>query len=362
MIAVVKSAGATVANRALQLVVQDAGGLLTDVYSASFQIFDTTTAQKEASPVQVWPTTTGNRQSIDVVADRLGTGRYAATWAPAVGLSAGRYVVRWFYQFTVSADPTAFEQEFELAAQAYLGPHYCTVYDLRAAGMAVASAADGVAQKLVVQASRWVEHYTGRQFDAQYKVIRASGNSGRALLLDEPIIALDSVTLNYQGDFVSNDREVGTFTVFNRHIRENLFRPDDRDNPKLEFLHGWDFAGLYTGPSRYDYRFSSGVQNVQVAGVFGYTEPDQSMVGCTPHLIRHACQLICWKQQYALGSNERWDAQNRNRLTSEYTRDQGFIWAKPDDVRNVPPITHFGDPEIDSILYGFIRPPQVGAA
>jgi hypothetical protein len=362
MIAVVKSAGATVANKALQLVVQDANGLLTDVYSASFQIFETTTPALEAAPSQIYPTTVGNRQTIDVVTQRLGTGRYAAIWTPLTTHGVGRYMVRWYYQFSVSADPTVFEQEFELAPVAYQGPHYCTLYDLKAIGMPAATASDHVAQKLIVQASRWIEHYTGRQFAAAYKSIRSSGNSGRALLLDEPIVALDSVTLDYAGDFASSDREIGTFTVFNRHIRENLFRPDDRDNPKLEFLHGADYAGLFSGSTRYDYRFSSGVQNVQVAGVFGYTEPDQSMVGCTPHLIRHACQLICWKQQYPVGSQDRWDATNRNRLTSEYTRDQGFIWAKPEDVRNAPPVTHLGDPEIDSILYGFIRPPQFGAA
>lgn len=361
MIAVVKSAGATVANKALQLVVQDAQGLLTDVYSASFQILEATTAESEAAPVQVWPTTVGNRQPIDVVTDRLGTGRYAAIWVPGTA-SVGHYVVRWYYQFTVSATPTTFDQEFELVTQAYQGPHYCTVYDLKAAALPVALTSELSTQRLIVQASRWIEHYTGRQFSSEYKTVKFSGNSGRALLLDEPIIAVDTLVLNYAGDFVSDDREIGTFIVFNRHIRENLFKPDDRDNPKLEFLHGWDFAGLYTGASRYDYRFSSGVQNIQLAGVFGYTEPDQSMVGCTPALIRHACQLIAFKQQYAIGSNERNDALNRYRITSEYTRDQGYIMSKPDEGRATPIVTHMGDPEIDAILFGFIRPPQFGAA
>jgi hypothetical protein len=361
MIAVVKPAGATVANKALQLVVQDAKGLLTDVYSASFKILDTTTAAREADPLQIWPTTVGNSQTINVSTDRLGPGRYAAVWTPG-SAGYGRYIVRWYYQFTVSQTPITFDQEFELVPVAYQGPAYCTVYDLKAAGLASASASDGVAQRLIVQASRFIEHYTGRQFSAAYKVLNISGSSGRALLLEEPIIALETVILNYEGDFQTSNKEVGTFTVFNRHIRENLFQPDDRDNPKVEFLHGWDFSGALSGGTRYSSRFWEGVQNVQIAGVFGYTEPDQSMVGCTPNLIRQACQLICFKQQFAPGSQQRFDEQNKLRLTSEYTRDQGYIMDKPNSIRSTPIITHFGDPEIDAILYGFIRPPKMGAA
>ncbi len=360
MIAVVKSAGATVANKALQLVVQDARGLLADVQAAWFQILDTTTADNEVTPVQVWPTTGGNMQSVNVTTDRLGPGRYAAIWDSSAA-PLGRYVVRWFYRFVVSDTPTTFDQEFELVPAAYAGPAYCSIYDLRAGGLA-STVTDAVAQRLIVQASRFIQHYTGREFSPAYKVVNVSGTSARALLLDEPIAALEYVALNYAGDFQTSDRATGTFTVFNRHIRENLFKPDDRDNPKLEFLHGWDFAGIFTGGDRYDYRFSVGVQNVQVAGIFGYTEPDQSMVGCTPNLIRQACQLICFKQQYPAGSQARFDALNKGRLTSEYTRDQGYIMDKPDNSRGAPVITHFGDPEIDAILFGFIRPPQFGAA
>jgi hypothetical protein len=365
MIAVVKSAGATVANKALELVVQDASGLLADVQAAWFQIFDTTTADKEAAPEQIFPTTVGNREPIDVTLQRLGTGRYAAVWATDSGATLGRYTVRWWYRFNVSDTPIAFDQEFELAPMAYQGPHYCSLYDLRAGGLAstgIGAVSDAVAQKLIVQASRWIEHYTGRQFDWAYKIIRAGGQASRALLLDEPIIALESVIINYSGDFIDQDRQVGNFTVFNRHIRENLFLPDDRDDPKLEFLHGWDFAGVNAEYSRYDYRFSAGVQNVRVAGVFGYTEPDQSMVGCTPTLIRQACQIIAFKQRFGPGSSSREEVLNQSRVTSEYTRDQGFIYAKPGEGRAAPFISHLGDPEVDAILYGFIRPPQFGAA
>lgn len=372
MLSVVRSAGATVANRALQLVVQDARGLLADVGAAWYQIFNITTATLEQTPTQVFPTTVGNREPVDIVNHRLGVGRLAALWTPAGSAQVGKYMIRWCYRFGGSGNSEyTFDQEFELVPTPYPGPNYCTLYDLINAGLASASTYDGVAQRLIVQCSRFIEHYTGRQFSPSYKVLTASGSTARALLLEEPICALEGVGINYSGEFTVADREVGNFAVFNRHLRENLFRPDDRDNPKIEFLHGSDvLGGTFGAPYSYgigagyrnDYRFTAGVQNVQVAGVFGYTEPDGSMVGATPYLIRQACQLMCFKQQYALGSSARTDAFNANRLKSEYTRDQGFIYDSPDTGRAAPFLTHTMDPEIDAILYGFVRPPQFGAA
>jgi hypothetical protein len=276
-------------------------------------------------------------------------------------------MIRWSYRLGApGASEYAFDQEFELVPMAYPGVNYCSLYDLINNGLDSAATYDGAAQRLIVQCSKLIEHYTGREFAPSFKVVTACGTSGRALLLDEAIVAVEGLVVDSARDFFVTDREVGTFAVFNRHIRENLMRPDDRDNPKIEFLHGNDLLGSRYGYGyngyRYDSRFSSGVQNVQIAGVFGYTEPDGSMVGATPYLIRQACQLLCFKQQYKIGSSERIDAQNAQRLTSEYTRDQGYIMDKPDSARASPFVTHTLDPEIDALLFGFIRPPQLGSA
>lgn len=370
MLSVVRSAGATVANKALQLVVQNSKGLLADVGAAWYQIFNVTTSNLEQAPAQVWPTTVGNREDVHLENHRLGTGRYAALWTPAAQATVGKYFIRWHYRFGAAGNPEyIFDQEFELLPAPYPGPNYCTIYDLINAGLPLASTYDGAAQRLIVQCSRFIEHYTGRQFFPSYKVVTASGSSGRSLLLDEPICAFEGVGINYSGNFAVADREVDTYAVFNRHLRENLYKPDDRDNPKIEFLHGSDVLGGSFGYPygqgygyRYDSRFTAGVQNVQVSGVFGYTEPDGSMVGATPYLIRQACQLMCFKQQHGIGSTARSDAYNASRLKSEYTRDQGYIMADPDVGRAAPFVTHLADPEIDAILYGFVRPPQFGAA
>lgn len=363
MLTVVKAAGATVSNAALTLVVQSSQGFLTDVYSVSYQIWDTTTPPKEAAPQIVYPLS--GKQTLDVVAARLGVGRYAATWDSSSAV-LGRYVVRWFYKLTSASDELTFDQEFEVLTTPYRGSAYCTVYDLQNANLPLAGTNDGTAQKLIVQCSRFIEHYTGRQFSPAYKTITVSGTSGRSILLDEPIVAIEKLAIDYSGNFATATPETANYRVYNRHLSQNLFRPDDRDSPRLEFLHGWEGlggpGGRIPGVSGFDFRFYRGVQNVQVAGVFGFTEPDGSMVGGTPNLIRLACQLLCFQNQYQLGSDERLSVFNRQRLTSEYTRDQGYIMSKPGEGRASPYITASMDPEIDAILFGFIRPPQLGSA
>lgn len=363
MIAVVRSSGATVANRALQLAVQSPLGFLVDLHSAAFQVFDMSNAVREATPVQVLPATGGEKQAVDVTAHRIGVGRYAAIWAPAADAFLGRYAVRWFYKTAASAPEQSFDQEFELVSRPYVGPAYCTLYDLVGAGMTSAATDDGVAQRLIVEASRYVELYTGRQFYPLYKSITVGGRHGHALRLEEPIVAIEGVNTDFRDGFVSADRGQGSYRVFNRHLSQNLLNPDDRGDPKLEFLHGWgsEYSHWHGEPAYYE-RFSTGVHNVRVSGIFGYTEPDGSFVGATPQLIRLATKLLCFKQQHPAGSQRRQDQFRSERLKSEYTRDQGYIMADPGDARGSPFVTHTMDPEIDAILHGFRRPAHMGAA
>ncbi|TBR17486.1 MAG: hypothetical protein EPO57_09150 [Chitinophagaceae bacterium] len=52
------------------------------------------------------------------------------------------------------------------------------------------------------------------------------------------------------------------------------------------------------------------------------------------------------------------DAMNRNRLTSERTRDQAYTLEGLGTLRGA---FLTGDPEIDHILASFMRPPALGA-
>ncbi|MEK9737421.1 MAG: hypothetical protein VW239_08880 [Candidatus Nanopelagicales bacterium] len=102
-----------------------------------------------------------------------------------------------------------------------------------------------------------------------------------------------------------------------------------------------------------------------MTGVFGYTDPDPDAAntqGKTPDLIKHVCKLIVMRQLPTMASGDRFDALNRNRITSEKTRDQSYTLAPYGAQRAGAGAGFTGDPEIESILASFMRPPALGAA
>ena len=99
---------------------------------------------------------------------------------------------------------------------------------------------------------------------------------------------------------------------------------------------------------------SKGVQNVNVGGLFGYTDYDGSSSGDTPELIRHACRLLVMREFRTFMDDERED-RKRYRLTMEKTRDQSYQLAAPVEG----PYT--GDREIDDLLLSFRRPIRISS-
>lgn len=375
MLSVAVSVGATLANGALSLWVQDPqqGGTLFDVFAAAYEIIDATgnvIVSKTVLDVTHAPST-GNR---------AGCGHYVVAWAPG-SATVGQYTIRWFYTYT---DPTGlngdgvltnngdgtiidnvehtFDQEFELVAVPYVGPHYCAVYDLKAEGLP-SNITAAQAQTAIVRASRYVEYFTGRYFDAVYKQMLADGSSARALLLNEPIVAVEKILLSVISSFGASDLSIqnDTLKIFNRHLTINLRDPDDRDNPKLEFVHGDDLGGVnYDFPSQsgyilYELIWPRGRQNVQITGLFGYTEFDGSFIGCTPALIREATKLLVFRNLDPMVV--RANMPDPSRVLQETTRDQTVIYSQPWLKGQFT-----GDWAIDSILVGFVRQPVFGAA
>ena len=356
MISVAKSTGATLANGALTLWVQDSDGFNVDLYSGAIQILDA-----DGGTVLV-------KTALNVAgAEHLGLGHYAFAWDPG-SAAVGQYTVRWFYQILAAdmispvADEASFDQEMEIVAKPYTGPNYCTVYDLQAEGLASDITA-ARAQSLIVRASRYVENFTGRRFGIVRKVVTIDGSQARALMIEEPIVMIEKILLTVVSAFGSSDLTVrsDTLKVFNRHIREGLLQPDDRDNPKLEFVHGDDLNGV-----NYDYRTQTGYvlsslmwprgrHNVQVTGLYGYTEPDGSFTGKVPELVREAVKLLAIKQSTLAA--ERLATPDPSRINREQTKDQavGFQdqWLKGGFT---------GDWQVDQLLLMFVRPPHFGAA
>lgn len=250
---------------------------------------------------------------------------------------------------------------------------YCTVQDLRDQGVpssGVGAKTDAELQVLIARASRMVDFYTGRFFEPRSLVLRLDGTGRRGLLLGHPIVSVSGIRLVAQDFLTASDIEVdlADVRVYNRHL-SGLLAPDDRENPRIEFLEfdhrfetlplaGRDTHGVFTPQ-----RWPEGTQNVEVTGIFGYTDPDGSPTGQTPDLIARATCLIVLRRLLAseLGGDA-FDNQNAWRLTELRTRDQTIKWADPSRLgsRGIGAFT--GDPEIDSILAGFVRSPELGAA
>ncbi|MCP4599307.1 MAG: hypothetical protein GY847_02015 [Proteobacteria bacterium] len=96
---------------------------------------------------------------------------------------------------------------------------------------------------------------------------------------------------------------------------------------------------------------------IEVRGLWGYTEDDGTAYGRTPLEIRRACMLLVIRQFPPLGdTNAVADARSQWRIIEEKTRDQSYKLDKP---AGPAPIT--GDPEIDSVLIRYRRPPGLAA-
>jgi hypothetical protein len=194
-----------------------------------------------------------------------------------------------------------------------------------------------------------IERYCGRWFEPRTQTFLLDADNQRVLDLPQPIVAMTSVKIDGT-DVLLTDIE-----VYNRHLVEGLTTPDDRELPKLE----WSLEDLSYGGA---WLFCPGVWTkgqkiVEVAGVFGYTDPDDSVVGATPALIRHACKLLVMREFPTMNgdADTREDRQQRWRVVSDRTRDQAISMSP----RAAGSIT--GDPDVDRILDGYRRLPRITA-
>lgn len=374
VLTVVKSQGATLANMALPLLVQATStvqedgtttaslnpGILMDCVDAQYQIYS-------LDGTQVYPATHGTWASVNLITDRVDVGVYVAKWdtTGTPGPALGSYYISWKVVPMVGAATIAFTQDFEVASMPVnrQGPNYTSIQSLRDAGITTTKLSDAAAVRLIQTASRYVTMFTGREFLAQRKTIRIDGTNGRGLPLEEPIVAISALAVSLVSQFTASDLQVlaDTFRVYNRHIALGMLNPDDRENPRLEFVHDDDLKGVnYVVPTS-GYRLTQliwpkGQENCRIFGWFGYTEPDNSFMGKTPELIQTATQLLCFRYLSKPGSMNRNDDVNRARILTERTKDQSFTLSKQSVFTG-----YTGDPEIDNILCAFSRGPRFGA-
>jgi len=336
-------------------------GLLTDVDTLEFQVFDISTPAKLVNPVQVYPGS--GRAVVNLTTDKLGTGRYVAAFTVPADEPLGRHEVRFFYK-VAAADPERSERcEVEVVeglSAFQSGPLYAFVADLKDEG--VCGKTDAFLLQRINLASRIVERITGRLFAPEYQAINVDGMGSRTLLLEQPIVAIEQVLWETSPYFPSSlEVDANLLRVYSRHLSQGLFQPDDRNNPKLELWASREELLSSSPDVFFDLIFPRGHQNIIVKGVFGYTERNGRACGGVPAPIRHVTKLLVMRELDKLAETaKRDDALKRYRLTSEKTRDQSYTLEALSASRRTGAFT--GDPDIDTILASYVRPPRCGTA
>jgi hypothetical protein len=343
---------------------------LVDVAMLEFQIFEKVSAP--LAPVQVYPLVIGTRETVNLspcpTGQKLSTGHYFALWTPPLTELIGTHELHWFFKRTLSSPEQLFVEEFEVLPEvsAFATDGYASIADVRDEGVTTTMASDARVAKLIELASARIDRFTGRFFNPRSQVLHLNGRDARAILLNDPIIAVSEVRLvaplaeDPTGDIVDLD----TLKVFNRHLTEGLLNPDDRDNPHLEFLHGSDTFGPAVEDDVNSFApliFPRGVQNVIITGIFGYTDPDGTPMGRTPLLIQRACVLMVIDTLAPAGSAQYARSQGGGMIKREKTMDQEYeLFNRQDGGSAASWLT--GNPEVDSVLDQFRRVAGVGAA
>lgn len=351
-------------------------GVLIDVAMLEFVILEDVT--NPGTPIQTFPG--AGRVTVDLTdcpgGDKLSTGRYVAEWTVPGGEIVGTHIIRWFFKETPTSPERQFEEEFSVndVAIPIASVGYCTVADLRAAGVpstGLNGKTDAELDTLITAASGLVDRFTGRFFEPRALTVRLDGSGRHGLLVGDPIISITSITL-ISDDFVSNQTiDLADVRIYNRHLTQRLTNPDDRENPRIEFLEfdrRHESLGGINGDSAHHlfhpHRWPEGTQNVELVGTFGYTDfsgagPD----GVTPDAIARAtCLLVLRFLAPAFSDpDKRSDLLNAWRVTEYKTRDQTIKYADPSKLggRGVGAFT--GDPEIDTVLSLYSRPPMFGS-
>lgn len=345
--------------------VTDDRGFLVDAFELEFELLDMTAP---AAPVVIGART---------AATRISLGYYAATGvaddaAFPSGTTSARRAVRWYLVREDGDDEIVFSTSWErLTSRIALAmPSYCLVSDLRDEGFTSTQLSDVRAQILIARASKMIEAYTGRVFAPVPRALTLDGRGGSIVQFGEPVIAISEIVVTVEPRTLTTrpiDEEL--VRVYSRHLTQRLHVPDDRENPKIELYAPKDFRIPYGATDVAFYTWERltwpvGSQNVRVTGVWGYTDPDGSPMGRTPDLIRHVCMLLVKREIAQIASADRDDAAMARRVVSERTREQAVTYASlSSSSRSGTPLlgAFTGDPEIDTILAMYVRPPGLAA-
>lgn len=207
---------------------------------------------------------------------------------------------------------------------------YASVADLRAEGVTEDEASDDRLTALLDEASRIIDRATGWFFEPRTLTYRLDGRRTPSIEPPAPSIRVDRLAID--GDDISLDPD--DIVIVGAPVHPGFYAP------RITLCNGV---------------FPRGCGNIEIDGLWGYTEDDGSPEGCIPLEIRRACMLLVMLWLPPLSDGD--DARNEWRVTTMRTRDQSVSFARPGQ-----PGPYSGAPEIDRILLRYRRPMGLGAA
>ena len=356
-------------------------GVLTDIEDGDgvieYQVFRTNNDDSANSiEDQIFPATPGDRATVDLTNDRVSAGIYAATFTAGTSKSDDvKHRIQWFWKQTAADTEKTASQDFEVVDQVIgTGPRYVLEADLRCEGISKSISSARI-QRAILMSGLMIEKITGRFFEPRVASWRLDGAGKPKLLLENPIIGVSRIVMADDPKDTDEGIDLVNVKIYNRHLSQAMPSRDDRDNPKIEFIHhdditayggsghhsGYHQHGLHSAIHGHGFHF--GQQNVTVFGVFGYTENDGTPWGRTPLLLERAAALMAIRDLTPLTDADcRTQDREAWRVTEERTRDQTVKYDKPRSFGGAGGSGWTGDPEIDQILSMFIRQPLLGAA
>lgn len=233
---------------------------------------------------------------------------------------------------------------------------YCTLQDIRDEGFADPPYTDARVEAIIVLASEMIDAATGQWFEPRDLTISLDGDGTKTLRLEVPIIAITSVTMD------EDEVELTDLVVYNRHVTQNLRRPDDRRYSRIEWNQNLVNLPGYRMVPQTDLVWTAGQQNVVLEGTFGYTDYDGTDEGKTPPMLVHLCKLLVMRElEFLYDPDAREDYRERHRATKYKTRDQEISLS----ANKISPCSALangmltGDPSIDMWIKYFRVPAKM---
>jgi len=236
---------------------------------------------------------------------------------------------------------------------------YCSLGEIRAEGLTPDDADSDAVERAITAANAYIDRYTRRYFTPRFARKRFDGvGRGDMLLLgDVPLIALIGVYVD--GTEVPRT----SLVVYNRHLRAEQI--DDRASPKIMISD--DILYDDEGERRVTWSyFEKGTQNIEVVGIWGYTELPLGAVagdtdtdsqtpieyGETPDLIRWAARKLVVDRAAGMASAEAEEAVASSRLKRLKTRDQEVEYFESGSATAAGGSFAI-DPAVHEVLEGF---------